>query len=368
MESDFSTNGKGSVIRLGFEVGTGREVRLPLGHMVIVGMTQRAGKTTTLEACAARSAMKCIAFLTKRGEASFRLSREIQPYYEDHIDWRTVRALCEALTEEKWDKFQRQCLRSVCRAGQAGRFGTKSFVEWPRPESLEDICKNVAVALTKATGQREMVLGEIQEDLRTAIEELLKLKTQCADPDLKSGLNVIDLERYEFHIQSLVIRSMIRWVLKHGEKTIIAVPEAWKFVPAQRRSPVRDAAEEFIRQGAALENFLWIDSQNISGISGVLLSQIRVWLFGVQRLRSEIEKTLDAIPDNIYPRPRAADIATLGRGEFFACFDQEMYRTYVWPAWMSSALHAEAIARGEESLDSAREIVREFDEEHEHPE
>ena len=39
------------------------------------------------------------------------------------------------------------------------------------------------------------------------------------------------------------------------------------------------------------------------------------------------------------------DIATLGKGEFFVCFDQEMYRTYVWPAWMSSALHAEAIAR-----------------------
>ena len=90
--------------------------------------------------------------------------------------------------------------------------------------------------------------------------------------------------------------------------------------PAQRRSPVRDAAEEFIRQGAALENFQWSDSK---------------------RLRSKIEKTLDAIHDNIYLRPRAADIATLGKGEFLVCLDQEMYRTYVWPPWMSSALHAE---------------------------
>lgn len=353
------------MIPIGFEVGSGSPVAIPIGHMVIVGQTQRAGKTTALEAAAARSGMKCVAFLTKRGEASFRLSRTIQPYYEDHIDWRTVRALCEALTEEKWDKFQRQCLRSVCRMGQAGRPGTKSFVEWPKPETLEDVCKNVGIALTKASGQREMVFGEIQDDLLTAREELAKLKTSCADPDLLPGLNVVDLERYEFHIQSLVIRSLIRWVLQRGERTIVAVPEAWKFVPAQRRSPVRDAAEEFIRQGAALENFLWIDSQNISGISAVLLSQIRVWLFGVQRLRSEIEKTLDAIPDNLYPRPRAADIATLGRGEFIVCFDQEMYRIYVWPAWMSSALHAEAIARGEESLDSARAIVREFDEAHE---
>jgi hypothetical protein len=141
------------------------------------------------------------------------------------------------------------------------------------------------------------------------------------------------------------------------------MPEAWRFAQAQRRSPVRDAAEEFIRQGAALENFLWIDSQNISGISAVLLSQIRVWLFGVQRLRTEIEKTLDAIPENLYPRPSRSDIQMLGKGEFIVCFDDQMYKTYVWPAWMRSALHAEAIARGEESVDSARAIVQEFDRE-----
>lgn len=228
----------------------------------------------------------------------------------------------------------------------------------------DDICKNVALALTKATGKRELALGEIQEDLQTAIEEFGRLKNKSVLPDLDFGLNVIDLEKHELHVQSLIVRSVIRWVRQHGYKTVVAMPEAWKFAPAQRRSPVRDAAEDFIREGAALENFLWIDSQNISGISAVLLSQIRVWLFGVQRLRSEIEKTLDAIPDNLYPRPRAADIATLGKGEFIVCFDQEMYRTYVWPAWMKSALHAEAIARGEESVDSAGAIVREFDNEH----
>lgn len=349
------------MIHLGFESGSGHAIHIPAGHMVIVGQSQRSGKTTALEACAARSNAKCIAFLTKRGEGSFRLAHELPPYYEEAIDWRTVRGISEALTEEKYDKFQRQCLRSVCRAGQAGRPGTKSFTEWPMPESLEDVAKNVGTALGKATGIRELTFGELQDDLRTAIEELAKLKATARPPDLIAGLNVIDLERYEFHIQSLIIRSIVRWVLHHGERTIVCLPEAWKFAPAVRRSPVRDASEEFIRQGAALENFLWIDSQNISGISAVLLSQIRVWLFGVQRLRSEIEKTLDAIPDQLHPRPRASDIQTLGRGEFIVCFDDQMYKTYVWPAWMRSALHAEAIARGEEDVDSARAIVQEFD-------
>lgn len=353
------------MIHLGFEVGSGAPIRIPIGHMVIFGMSQRAGKSTALEACAVRSGMKCLAFLTKRGEGSFRMAREIPPYYEDNPDWRSVRSICEALTEERWDKFQRQCLRSVCRAGQSGR--GKSLVEWPRPETLEGVLANVATVLSKAGGQRELIFGEIQDDLRTAIEELAKLKSRSAAPELVRGLNVVDLEHYEFHIQSLIVRSLIYWVRQHGEKTVVALPEAWKFAPSVRQSPVRDAAEKYIREGAALENFLWIDSQNISGISDVLLSQIRVWLFGVQRFRKEIEKTLDAIPDNLYPRPKAADIMQLGKGEFIVCFDSEMYKTYIWPAWMQSGLHAEAIARGEESVESARDIAREFDLEHNAP-
>ncbi len=91
------------MIPLGFEIGSGALIHIPVDHMVIVGQSQRSGKTTTLEACASRSTSKCIALLTKRGEGSFRLAHELPPYYEDHINWRTVQSLCEALTEEKWD-------------------------------------------------------------------------------------------------------------------------------------------------------------------------------------------------------------------------------------------------------------------------
>jgi hypothetical protein len=346
------------MIHLGFELYTGAPIAIPVGHMVIMGQTQRAGKSTALEACAVRSGMKSLAFITKRGEASFRFAHEIPPYYEETVNWQSIKGLCEALTEEKFDKFQRQCLRSVCRAGSAGRPGSKSYVEWPKPNSLEDVQANVKTALSKASSQRELIFGEIQDDIGIAIEE-----NTSAAPLLEPGLNVIDLERYEFHIQSLIVRSVIRWVHYQGKRTIVTIPEAWKFAPAARRSPVRDAAEEFIRQGAAMENFLWIDSQNLSGISATLLSQIRVWLFGVQRLKSEIEKTLDAIPADLYPRPTAAEIQKLQKGQFICCFDESMYRVYVWPAWMKSELHAQAIAMGEESVESAREIAREFDEE-----
>lgn len=350
------------MIPLGFEIGTGEPVHIPVGHTIFAGQTQRAGKTTAMEACATRSGYKCLAFLTKRGEGSFRVAHELPPYYQEGCDWRTVRSLCEALTEEKWSSYQRQALRLVAEDGDLGT--SKSRVEWRRPATLTELEANITLALSKAGGKLKLALIEVRSDLRTVTSELEKLKQECADPELENGLNVVNLERFPFHIQSLIVSSHVHWVRQYGERTIVAIPEAWKFVPGRRRSPVGDAAQQFIREGAALENFLWIDSQTIGGLSPELLSQVRVWMFGVQRLKTEIEKTLDAIPDSLYPRPRAADIQTLDRGEFFVCFDQEMYRVYVWPAWMKSALHAQAIATGEESVDSAREIVREFDREH----
>lgn len=348
------------MIPLGFQVGTGEPVSIPLGHMVIVGQSQHAGKTTALEAAATRCNRKVIAFLTKRGEGSFRLSREIPPYYEDSVDWRTVRGLCESITEERLDRMQRQAVRAICRAGKFGR--GKSLVTWERPKTLADLQIIVAAILDKAGGQRELIYSEIQDDLITVTDEIKKLP-KSDTVNLLNGLNVVDLEPFEFQLKSLVVRSFILWVLQHAERTIVVVPEAWKFAPSMRRSPVRDAAEEYIRQGAALGNFLWIDSQNISTVSSSLLSQCTVWLFGVQRLRAEIDKTLDSIPDNLDPRPRASDIATLGKGQFIVCSGREMKHVYVQPAWMSSA-HAQAIARNEESVESARQIVEDFDEEH----
>ncbi|HXP23451.1 MAG TPA: hypothetical protein VN807_04900, partial [Candidatus Sulfotelmatobacter sp.] len=146
-----------------------------------------------------------------------------------------------------------------------------------------------------------------------------------------------------------------------GEDTINVIPEAWKFAPKQKGSPVRQSAEEMIREGAAMKNFLWIDSQDLAGVADVLMRQVGVWLFGVQRAKHEIERALDHMPEGLPARrPRPQDIATLSKGQFYVCFGREMHKVYVQPAWMTAA-HAEAIARGEEEVTSAHEILNEFD-------
>src|SRR5437899_922280 len=62
--------GSSEMIHLGYEVGTGKRVSIPLNHMVVLGQTQLSGKTTTLEALVARSGIRAIAFITKPGEKS----------------------------------------------------------------------------------------------------------------------------------------------------------------------------------------------------------------------------------------------------------------------------------------------------------
>ena len=339
------------MIRLGFEIGTGAPVEIPLGHLAITGQSQASGKTTTLEALVSRSHCRAVAFLTKRGESSFRVASPIAPYFRDRTDWPFVASILEATVSEKL-KFQRTEIIKLCQNynGPEGK--------WKSTDTLADVAANAETALLKARGIAGRVYCELAEYLRMIVPQIEHLKT-AEKLQLMPGLNVMNLIDYDFPLQALIVRSVIDWVLHHETHTIVAIPEAWKFAPKQRGSPVRLAAEEFIRQGAALKNFLWCDSQDLAGVNSVLLRQVTVWIFGVQRDMREIERTLEQIPADT-ARPTKRDIATLGKGQFIACWEREIHRVYVQPAWMGG-IHAQAIARGEEPVESARDIARDFD-------
>src|SRR5215475_2247298 len=231
------------MIHLGFEIGSGDPVSVPEGHTIFLGQSQLAGKTTALEGLAVRSGYPCLAFITKIREGSFkRVPRELlhptAPFYEETMEWRNVRDLCEAVTEENWDKFDRRALRSVCRKGHFGRRTSKLFAQWPKPKTISDVVDNLEIALENATGTREMVLGAIHDDLCDALDDIKKIQKRCSPPKLRIGINVVNLERDREHIQSTVVASMIRWIRTHRERTIVALPETWKFTDAQKKTAV----------------------------------------------------------------------------------------------------------------------------------
>ena len=69
-------------ILIGFEVGTGEAVHIDPDHMLVTGLTQQTGKTTTLNALIYRSGRRAVAFRTKRGEIDMDVARRLQPFYK----------------------------------------------------------------------------------------------------------------------------------------------------------------------------------------------------------------------------------------------------------------------------------------------
>jgi hypothetical protein len=289
-----------TTVHLGYELGTGKPVAIPLRHMVVTGQTQEAGKTTTLEALIARAGVNAVAFVTKRGEGSFANARVIQPYFREQADWKYVAAILEASRGEKM-RFERAW---IIRASKGAR-------------TLADVHRTVKRLLEdpKTKGINADVYLTLDAYLEDVVPHISRVHW-ASTVDLQPGLNVMDLGGLTTEMQHLVIRSSIEWVLKNAENTVVVVPEAWKFIPQGRGTPVKLAAEEYIRQAAGLGNYLWLDSQDIAGVEKIILKSVPVWILGVQRESNEVKRTLDQIPAGI-KKPKPEQVATLGLGEFY---------------------------------------------------
>lgn len=305
------------VIHLGHELGTGNPVDIPVRHMVVTGQSQEAGKTTTLEALTSRANLPAIAFVTKRFEKSFQGDHQLFPYFRQRADWQFVAAILEATLHERM-KFQRSWIMKLC----------QSTAHWNAPKTLRDVQQNVARALQTAKGLNESVYTELKAYLDLVVPEIETLPTG-GEPALTPGLNVMDLSRFSSQMQSLVIQSTLDWVYHKRANTLTIIPEAWEFIPQKRGSPVKLAAEQLIRKGAAGKNYVWLDSQDLANVDKDILRQATVWILGVQREYNETKRTLSHIYAKV--KPSANDIMGLGLGQFVVCYGTTMKKVYVTP-------------------------------------
>lgn len=305
-------------ISLGYELGTGQEVELKPSHLIVCGVTQLSGKTTTLEALINRSGMKAIAFKTKPGEAGFTNGSIIRPYFSERSDWQYVQSLLEATMKERM-KFERAMIIRM----------TKGTV------SLKQVKVNVDKMLNegKIRSFDRDILTNLQAYFEIIIPRLERIEF-AKDLKLSEGVNIMDLEKMPEEVQSLVIRSTIEKVLNSETNTIVIIPEAWKFLPQGRGNPVKQIAESFIRQGAAKGNYLWIDSQDMSGVDKGPLKQISAWILGLQTERNEVQHTLDQISLPTATKPKAEEIMTLKLGHFICVTPEFVKRVYVRPSWL----------------------------------
>ncbi len=316
-----------NTIRLGYAIDSGEPVDLPLGHLCVTGQTQLSGKTTTLEGLIARSGRRAVSFVTKRGEGAFSGGRSIPPYFRERADWVFVASLIDATLGEK-NKMLRSFLMKVCR----------------NTKTLAQVHANVKEALDGARGFAESIYTEIDGYLDLVMPQLKRLPP-AREITIGPGLNVIDLTEYSTEMQGLVMRSVMEHIYEKEDGVICIVPEAWEFLPQARGSPVTLAAEELIRKGAVLGNYLWIDSQDLSGINARIRKSVSVWILGVQRESNEVKRTI-AHAGQAARSLAVADITLLERGQFWACFGRHAIKTYVQPEWMDEK-QARAIAMGQ---------------------
>jgi hypothetical protein len=318
-------------IHLGFEIESGQAVEIPVKHMAITGQTQESGKTTTLEALIHRSDLPAIAFVTKRGEGSFHGGNQIRPYFQERTDWPFVESILRSVMLEKM-KYERRWIVRACR-------GAKALADvQKRCHELQAKSKNDFV------GDMYMLLGEYLDRVVPLIAALPKSPTLA----LSAGLNVMDLSRYPQELQMLVISSTLDWIHQRAEGVITIIPEAWKFVPQSRNTPVKFVVEKLAREGAGLKNYIWLDAQDLAGVDKMLLRACAVWLMGVQREANEVRRALANMPGGI-KKPKADDLAMLGLGDFFLSAGRDLLKVYVQPAWMDEDA-ARKIATGARSL------------------
>ena len=310
-------------IKLGYEMETGESIEIDPSHLIVTGLTQKAGKTTTLESLIKRSGRRAIVFRTKIGEKSFLQGTIIPPYFKDRSDWQFIQGLVEATIKEKLRSWERaKIIQLTKRTGG---------------NSLLDFKKKVDERLL------EPKLNNFEKDILTNIQAYLEIvlpKLQSInfsnELELVDGLNIIDLERFsrDSEVQSLIIRSVMEEVLYKFKDVIIVIPEAWKFIPQDRGNPCKLMVEEFIRQGAANGNYIWIDSQDMTGVDKTPLKQITEWILGYQSEKNEVKHTLEQIPLPKAQKPKENDIMSLGTGMFYLATREKTIKVYLQPFWL----------------------------------
>lgn len=312
-------------IKLGYQIGTGKEIKFEPSHMMVTGITDKSGKTTTLEALIHQSKKKIIVFKTKRGEKVFQHGNFIEPYFKDRSDWEFVKSIIEAILRGKVGYLEKIEIIKICQESGDSLFGFKQIVD----DKLSGKTKK------KLSNFESNILVGLQAYLEKA---LIKLKDIPFSDELilSQGLNIIDLGEFagDDAILSLIISSVAKEVHTTQKNTVVVIPEAWRFLPQDRNNPCKLPVEELIRQGATNGNFVWLDSQDIAGVDKAIIKQVTEYILGYQAERNEVKHTIDQIPLPKNQKPKPEEIMNLGKGEFLLASRDLKVKVFVQPVWL----------------------------------
>jgi len=335
-----------------YKVPSGEPVGIPKRHLAIFGVTRDSGKTTFIEAAIVASGLIAITFRTKRGELGFEKAKVLPLFFDERglLHWKALEGLIAATLEEKVQREPgiRGAIIRVC-------------TRPTKAKSLSEIHLRVKEKLTdsKVRGFEKDVFTKLDAYLDEVLPQLEKLRGRFTDRlELhETGTYVEDLIGLSDELQNLFLASLMRKVYEEFSGVIIPLPEVWKFLPQDKGSPVKWIIEKFAREMGAVDNWLWIDAQDLRGVDKKHLRSIDTRLFGRQPDSHEIEELLKALPLPKHQKPKSEEIMTLKLGHFYAKLKNKVELVYARPTWLPESV---AIRVAKQELEPDSEEVQKY--------
>lgn len=329
-------------IRVGFEIPSGNPVDVPQQHVAVYGLTQKAGKTTLLEGMVSRVATTTLVLRTGRADIPFAGAHRVRPFFRERYDWKYVEGLLWSFLEEKPKVYRTW----VMRATQGAR-------------SLADVHARIIKSAKKATrGWDQDLLFQLDHYFQEILPGLASLRLSTELELLADKPNVMDLEGIRSSVQQLIVAAVLDQLMSHPRPVVVVLPEARDFIPSDRSTPAKLAADQFVRRGAKLELYLWIDSQSLTGVDQQVLRNFGLSLHGRQTSDLEISRIVKAVGNGV----TAADVKSLRLGEFLLEDQDGVRRVYAQPAWLGDGA-AMTVARGRTRVEAVLHLKPEIKEE-----
>lgn len=337
-------------VKLGYEVGTGKPVDVPVTHTVFSALTG-GGKTEAILRCideAVEAGYTVLAIDAKSKPRDFQdLGREIRPYISETTEPLLVLHMLE----------------SVAKVGLFSRFSTLLDACIDAKDLQEALDTLERIRDDKKRNPRKRDDAKILAYLMRRLVDQVREGNYAPDITLADGVNVMDVSNLPLGVQELVVDSVFRRLLEGKyARTVVVLEEAINFIPQAEQTQFETSARKFIREGRSAQLFLWVSGQALTEMDIAVRKQMRIWVLGPQMEEREAEKFRKQVPMR---GVTAQEIQRLPTGHFIAAIRRseeeggrvETKRVYAQPTWLPDEV-AIRIAEGHASLKDAMQFKR----------
>lgn len=268
---------------VGYEVGTGKAVKVPIFFMLVTGQTRLSGKTTILKALAKQAVDKGFKILVIDSKTNITdyegFGQEVPICLQESTDSLVLIGLLESLFQRKITKW----------------FATLTHIT-EGASTFADVIENAKILREKTRA------GFVKDACSALIDLLVRLKEQTEKREttpnlvLPYDINRMTINEFKVESQQLIAKSVFQEALKQYKKLIIILDEAYKFLPQKWSSACKKAVQDYVTQGGATECFMWMGSQFLATTSKDAMKTMAIKLLGRQDHDTEAQHTLDLIP------------------------------------------------------------------------